>query len=114
GLGVRTGRASNAAVLWAGRQCIASSLLRLARNHDREALTYLASLLRQPQVRLFPGDGSMKVREQPAVLDTVREFVGVEPAAPELDTVLATVLFTDIVDSTGHQAALGDRAWKDV
>ena len=29
-------------------------------------------------------------------------------------TVVATVLFTDIVDSTGQQAALGDLGWKDL
>ena len=32
----------------------------------------------------------------------------------ELDRVLATVLFTDIVDSTATAAAMGDRAWRDV
>jgi class 3 adenylate cyclase len=31
-----------------------------------------------------------------------------------LDSVLATVLFTDIVGSTQHQAAIGDRGWKDL
>jgi class 3 adenylate cyclase len=31
-----------------------------------------------------------------------------------LDRVLATVLFTDIVDSTGRAAELGDRGWRDV
>jgi class 3 adenylate cyclase len=30
------------------------------------------------------------------------------------DRVLATVLFTDIVDSTAQSAALGDRAWRQV
>jgi class 3 adenylate cyclase len=40
--------------------------------------------------------------------------VGVEPVIPELETVLATVLFTDIVGSTERQSALGDRAWKDL
>ena len=30
------------------------------------------------------------------------------------DRVLATVLFTDIVDSSGRAAALGDRAWREV
>ena len=30
------------------------------------------------------------------------------------ETVLGTVLFTDIVGSTEHQAAAGDRAWADV
>jgi dihydrofolate reductase len=33
-------------------------------------------------------------------------------AAQNVDRVLATVLFTDIVDSTGRAAALGDRAWR--
>ena len=30
----------------------------------------------------------------------------------EVDRVLATMLFTDVVDSTGMAAAMGDRAWK--
>lgn len=33
-------------------------------------------------------------------------------AAQNADRVLATILFTDIVDSTGRAAALGDRAWR--
>jgi class 3 adenylate cyclase/dihydrofolate reductase len=35
-------------------------------------------------------------------------------AAQDADRVLATVLFTDIVDSTRRAAALGDRAWRKV
>jgi class 3 adenylate cyclase len=31
---------------------------------------------------------------------------------PEVGRVLTTVLFTDIVDSTGHVAELGDRRWR--
>ena len=31
---------------------------------------------------------------------------------PEVSRVLTTVLFTDIVDSTGHVAELGDRRWR--
>jgi class 3 adenylate cyclase len=45
-------------------------------------------------------------------LDAVEEFVtGRLPEVP-IDRVLATVLFTDIVDSTAHATALGDRAWR--
>lgn len=33
-------------------------------------------------------------------------------AAEERDRVLATILFTDMVDSTGRAAALGDREWR--
>jgi pimeloyl-ACP methyl ester carboxylesterase/class 3 adenylate cyclase len=39
---------------------------------------------------------------------------GAESAEPEHDTVLATVLFTDIVDSTLRAAELGDHAWRGV
>jgi pimeloyl-ACP methyl ester carboxylesterase len=34
--------------------------------------------------------------------------------AAEPDRVLATVVFTDIVDSTGRAAELGDRRWRDL
>ena len=46
------------------------------------------------------------------MLGEIEEFLtGVRPA-PEIDRVLATVLFTDIVGSTERAAALGDRAWR--
>jgi class 3 adenylate cyclase len=91
---------------------IAAPVLLLARENDREALTYLATLLRQPRMQLFPGADELKVDEQPPVLDAIREFVGVAPAAPELETILSTVLFTDVVGSTRKQAELGDRRYK--
>ncbi len=45
------------------------------------------------------------------VLDEIQTFLtGVRPASTT-SRVLATVLFTDIVDSTGHAARLGDARW---
>ena len=35
-------------------------------------------------------------------------------AAQNVDRVLASVLFTDVVDSTGRAAAVGDRAWREL
>jgi class 3 adenylate cyclase len=93
---------------------IAAPVLLVARENDRKALEYLATLLRQPQIELFPGADELKIHEQPAVLDAIREFVGIEPAATELDTVLSTVLFTDVVGSTQKQAGMGDHRWKGV
>jgi class 3 adenylate cyclase len=49
-----------------------------------------------------------------ALLDEVERFVTGAPPAHASDTVLATVLFTDIVGSTEKQASLGDRAWKEL
>ena len=42
----------------------------------------------------------------------LEEVVEGEPWEAEPDRVLATVLFTDIVDSTARAAELGDRAWR--
>jgi class 3 adenylate cyclase len=49
-----------------------------------------------------------------AVLDTVEEFLTGRLPPVAVDRVLATVLFTDIVDSTGQAATLGDRRWRDL
>lgn len=51
---------------------------------------------------------------QDVIADEIEEFLtGVRPA-PEPDRVLATVLFTDIVGSTEHASAIGDRKWMDL
>ncbi len=49
-----------------------------------------------------------------AMQDSIRRFVGAERRPGALDSVLATVLFTDIVDSTKRSAELGDRDWSAV
>jgi len=46
--------------------------------------------------------------------DEVERFVAGEAVPPVPDTVLSTVLFTDIVGSTARAAELGDRAWRDL
>ena len=47
-------------------------------------------------------------------LDEIQEFLTGVRHAPEPDRVLATVLFTDIVNSTERAAELGDRRWLDM
>ena len=46
--------------------------------------------------------------------EEIRRFVGVGPPARNLDRVLATVLFTDIVGSTERLSKLGDAGWRSV
>jgi class 3 adenylate cyclase len=48
------------------------------------------------------------------LLDTVEEFLTGRLPPVQLDRVLATVLFTDIVNSTGQAATLGDRRWAEL
>ncbi|TMG83166.1 MAG: adenylate/guanylate cyclase domain-containing protein [Betaproteobacteria bacterium] len=68
-----------------------------------------------PGARLveLPGaDHLAWVGDQDAILDEIQEFLtGVRPVS-DIDRVLATVLFTDIVGSTETAARLGDRAWR--
>jgi class 3 adenylate cyclase len=48
------------------------------------------------------------------ILDLIEEFVtGAKPAV-EVDRVLATVMFTDIVGSTTTAAGLGDKRWREL
>ncbi len=49
-----------------------------------------------------------------AILDEVEEFLTGARHGPEIDRVLATVLFTDIVASTERVAELGDHRWRDL
>ena len=95
---------------------ISAPTLLLARDSDKEALEYLASLLPHAQVKLFPGGSDLMplISEQPAVLDVIRSFIGVETPPPDMDRVLAAVLFTDIVGSTERLAELGDSGWRSV
>jgi class 3 adenylate cyclase len=46
------------------------------------------------------------------LLAEIQQFLTGTRPEPEPDRMLATVLFTDIVDSTGRAAAMGDRDWR--
>ena len=48
------------------------------------------------------------------LIDEVQAFLTGTHYSPEPDRILATVLFTDIVDSTGTAAQLGDQGWREV
>ncbi len=48
------------------------------------------------------------------VIDEIARFLTGHPLPLDFDRVLTTVLFTDIVGSTEHAAALGDHRWRSV
>jgi pimeloyl-ACP methyl ester carboxylesterase len=76
---------------------------------------YLAANIPGARLVELPGDDhSPYAGDMDAIIDETEEFLtGVRhDAAP--DRVLATVLFTDIVESTARAAALGDRRWRAV
>jgi class 3 adenylate cyclase len=60
----------------------------------------------------LPGDLPIIWGQPELVLEVVEELlIGANPSV-ELTRVLATVLFTDIVDSTGQAERMGDRRWR--
>jgi class 3 adenylate cyclase len=70
-----------------------------------------------PNARMIelPGkDHFVWLEESGTVLSAIRNFVDAAQAPVEPDRVLATVLFTDIVDSTQRAAALGDTEWRSI
>jgi class 3 adenylate cyclase len=60
----------------------------------------------------LPGSDHGVFLDSDRILDEVEEFLTGSRTAAEPDRVLATVLFTDIVDSTKRAAELGDRDWR--
>jgi class 3 adenylate cyclase len=66
-----------------------------------------ARYLELPGVQHFPWDEDI----ERAIAETQEFVTGVRPEAI-VDRVLATVMFTDLVDSTEHAARIGDPNWK--
>ena len=77
---------------------------------------YLAHKIRNSRLEILDGaDHVAWLGNADTVVDLIQEFVTGERAAPvEDERFLATVLFTDIVDSTQRAAELGDRGWRDL
>jgi class 3 adenylate cyclase len=76
-----------------------------------EEAEYVASLMPNAKLHVLPGRSGLQIEAQAEI---IRAVAGIERPHEPSATVLATVLFTDIVDSSRKQAAVGDRAWKDI
>jgi class 3 adenylate cyclase len=74
---------------------------------------YAAERIPDAKLVVLEGDSHWPwIGDTDAVTGEIEEFLTGARHAPEPDRILATVLFTDIVDSTGHAAKLGDRRWR--
>jgi class 3 adenylate cyclase/pimeloyl-ACP methyl ester carboxylesterase len=63
----------------------------------------------------LPGDAHPPwMGDTAALVDEIQQFLTGSRSAADVERVLATVLFTDIVGSTERAVALGDRAWRDL
>jgi class 3 adenylate cyclase len=63
-------------------------------------------------VELEGGDNMFSIGDSEALLGEIEEFLTGERHRVEPDRMLATVLFTDICNSTEHAARMGDRGWR--
>jgi len=73
---------------------------------------YLAEHIPGARMAELPGDEAW-IGDADDVADEVEEFLTGFRRGREVERVLATVLFTDIVGSTERAAAVDDRAWRD-
>jgi quercetin dioxygenase-like cupin family protein len=94
----------------------ASALLMSGLGEEMDDAKHAASLMPNARLEVFPSgwmtaDTGIDEVNRPR-LDAVARLVGLPSRQILPDTILSTILFTDIVDSTMHQARLGDREWK--
>jgi class 3 adenylate cyclase/pimeloyl-ACP methyl ester carboxylesterase len=80
---------------------------------EPEALEVANSIPSARAVRLA-GEDYLGVYLSPEIVDEIESFVAGDRPPVVPDTVLTTVLFTDIVGSTERARELGDRAWREL
>ncbi len=80
-----------------------------------EGARYMAERIPGAKLVELPGEDHIQSKEvAELVIAEIQEFLTGARPTPEDDRVLATVLFTDIVEGTARAAALGDRGWGDL
>lgn len=88
------------------------------RDHDAvapiEGARYMAAQIPEARLVELVGDHSPVTGDIDAILDGIEEFVTGRRQERAPERVLATVMFTDIVDSTSRAAALGDQRWAEL
>ena len=73
----------------------------------------IAAQIPRAEIATFPGP-YLELEDFDPIHAAIRRFIGAQRPPLGLDSVLATILFTDIVGSTKRAAALGDRGWQEV
>jgi class 3 adenylate cyclase/alpha-beta hydrolase superfamily lysophospholipase len=79
--------------------------------YSMEEVRYLADHIDGAKFMEVPG-GDLFVAFLPPAMEEIVEFLTGERPPVEVDRILTTLLFTDIVSSTERAASLGDQAWR--
>jgi class 3 adenylate cyclase len=85
----------------------------VSKEHERDDSASVADRIPGSEHVVVPGRG-VAIQENEFAREAIEAFLAGAPQLRIPDTILATVLFTDLVDSTQRAAALGDRAWRDL
>ena len=85
----------------------------LYRADARDRAEHVATRISGARSLQLPGRG-VDIAQDLTVADATLAFLRDEAPAVVPDSVLVTILFTDIVDSTAHASRLGDRGWKEL
>jgi class 3 adenylate cyclase len=97
---------------------IAAPTLVLHRTGDRmipvEVGRTIANGIPQAKFVELEGNDHLPIANPDQVIDEIEEFLTGHRSASEPDRMLATVMFTDIVESTARAAQLGDRRWREL
>ena len=80
----------------------------------RESAEETAALVPGARVEPLSGSDYWGIFLSPEIPDRIEAFAATLEVEPEPESVLATVLFTDLVGSTAKVAELGDRGWRDL
>ncbi len=80
-----------------------------------EAARFMAERIPDARLIAYPGDDHLPwTSECEQVVGDIEEFLTGTRHAAEVDRVLATVMFADIVKSTERAAEIGDRKWREL
>jgi class 3 adenylate cyclase len=97
---------------------IAAPTLVLHRTGDRmipvEVGRTIANGIPQAKFVELEGNDHLPIANPDQVIDEVEEFLTGHRSSSEPDRMLATVMFTDIVESTARAVQLGDRRWREL
>jgi class 3 adenylate cyclase len=87
----------------------------LGKQRHEGLVRYAAERIPDAEARLLPGEGAA-IHEDDGVhsVQAIDEFLAGARSDAVPDSLLTTIIFTDLVGSTERAAALGDSAWRDL
>ena len=87
----------------------------LARDwEDKDEDLYTVDLIPGASFKQLSGEEAVTYLDPGDLTEAIRDFIGASQPRTDHDSMLRTVVFTDIIDSTQRAAELGDAGWRDV